>query len=109
MTIALSHGGTTMYVSTAAAQRLLVGTAGGVVILERPAGHEWRVVGRALAERHISALITPAPGLVVAGVFHDSVYVSHDDGETWERRGDGLEPTNVYSLAAVERTGHLRL
>ncbi len=109
MTVALSHGGTTMYVSPAEAQRLLVGTADGVAILERPTGHEWRVVGRGLPERHISALITPAPRLVVAGVFHDSLYVSHDDGETWEQRGDGLEPANVYSLAAVERAGQLRL
>ena len=106
--IALSHGGTTAYTASGPSPRLLVGTAGGVFILDR-AGLDWKIVHRALPHRHVSALIFPAPGLVYAGAFHDSVYISRDRGETWEHCGDGIEPANVGSLAAVHRDGGLRL
>jgi photosystem II stability/assembly factor-like uncharacterized protein len=109
MTIALSPGGTTTYASTARARRLVVATADGVAVLERTSDGAWTTVHRTLAGRHVSALITPVPGLLIAGVFHDTVYVSEDDGETWERRGDGIVPANVYSLAAVARERGLRL
>jgi hypothetical protein len=82
-TITLSHGGTTTFGGVAPAQRLLVGTADGVVVLERNGrADRWDVVCRALPGCHVSALVTPRPGLVVAGVFHDTVYVSDDDGDT---------------------------
>ena len=45
--------------------------------------------------------------MLVAGVFHDAVYLSEDDGQTWDRRGDGIEPANVYSLLSVEHDGRL--
>ncbi len=109
-TIALSHGGTTTYAGVAPARRLLVGTADGVIVLDRSDPRDdWRVTRRGLGGSHVSALVTPRPGLVVAGVFHDSVYVSGDDGETWQRRGDGIDPANVYSLAAVPRGDGVRL
>jgi len=110
MTIALSHGGTTMYSSTTSSRRLLVGTAEGIAVLERTGGNgHWTAVERVLSDHHVSAVITPAPDLVVAGVFHGTVYVSADGGRTWQPRGSGIEPANVYSLAAVERAGRLRL
>ena len=109
-TIALSHGGTTTFGGVAPAHRLLVGTADGVVVLERNgAPDHWDVVRRALPGCHVSALVTPRPGLVVAGVFHDTVYVSDDDGDTWEHRGAGIAPANVYSLAALPHNGAVRL
>lgn len=109
-TIGLSHGGTTTYASPSPSRRLLVATADGVFVLERAdARGEWKTVHHALPGRHVSAIITPAPDLVVAGAFHDTVYVSRDGGETWEGRGSGIEPANVYSLAAVESHGRCRL
>ena len=105
--IALSHGGTTTYSSTAFSQELVVGTADGVVFLQRSAGGAWEVSRRALDGRHISALLVPEPGLIVAGAFHDAVHVSTDGGRSWTRRGEGLVPSNVYSLLAVARgRGH---
>src|SRR5215469_13120721 len=101
--IALSHGGTTTYATASHAQRLLVATAGGVAILERQRSGDWSEIDRILEGRHVSAIITPRPGLLAAGVFHDAVYVSEDGGKTWDRRGDGIEPSHVYSLASVER------
>jgi photosystem II stability/assembly factor-like uncharacterized protein len=109
-TIALSHGGSTTYAPAAPAQRLLVGTGDGVAVLEREdARGEWRTVHHALPGRHVSAIVVPAPDLIVAGAFHDTVYASGDGGWTWERRGDGIEPAHVFSLAAVARGRGLRL
>lgn len=108
--VGLSPGGTTTYTGPSPARRLIVGTAGGVVVLERTGAQgDWRTVGRALADRHVSAIVFPAPDVIVVGAFHDTVYVSRDGGETWERRGVGIEPANVYSLLAVGRNGGLRL
>jgi hypothetical protein len=110
MTIALSHGGSTTYTTAAPSRRLLVGTGDGLVVLERDhVGAKWRETGRVLLGRHVSAIVTPTPTLVVAGVFHDTVYVSEDAGETWERRGAGIAPEHVYSVAAVDVGGRLRL
>lgn len=110
MTIALSHGGSTVYTAAVPSRRLLVGTGDGVVVLERatPRG-AWKEVGRTLRDRHVSALVTPRPDLVVAGVFHGTVYVSGDGGESWEHRGTGIDREHVFSVAAVERGGRLRL
>lgn len=107
--IALSHGGTRIYSSPAPSREVLVGTAGGVVTLERDAGGGWREARRALESLHVSALIVPEPGLVVAGAFHDTVWVSADGGRTWEERGDGIAQRHVFSLAAVRRDGGWRL
>lgn len=109
-TLGLSHGGTTTYTGSSPAHRLLVGTAGGVFIFERAGVRgDWRMLRRALGDRHVSALLVPAPDLIVAGAFHDTVYISRDGGETWQERGAGIDPANVYSLAAVPGNGRLRL
>jgi len=108
--IALSHGGTRMYSSPTRSREVLVGTAAGVVTLERAGGDgAWRETRRALERLHVSALVTPEPGLVVAGAFHDAVWVSADGGRTWEARGEGIAQRHVFSLAAVRRDGGFRL
>jgi hypothetical protein len=66
--IGLSHGGTSTSTSSSPAHRLLVGTAGGVFIFERAGVRgDWRMLRRALVDRHVSALLVPAPDLIVAG------------------------------------------
>lgn len=110
MAIALSHGGSTIYSSGTPSRRLLVGTAGGIAVLERADGRgEWARVDHALPGRHVSAIVIPAPGLVIAAAFQDAVYVSADGGTTWEERGEGIEHRHVFSLAAVPRDGGWRL
>jgi photosystem II stability/assembly factor-like uncharacterized protein len=111
MTIALSHGGSTIYSSPAPSKEVLVGTREGVVTIARAtSGPDWRVTHRALTDKHISAIIKePKSGLTFAGAFHGSVHASADDGKTWEPRGNGLSQTNVYSLAAQPVNGRVRL
>src|ERR1051325_2682297 len=60
--IALSHGGTTTYASVAPARRLLVGTADGVIVLDRSDGRDdWSVTQPGLVGSHVRALPPPAP------------------------------------------------
>ena len=90
MTIALSHGGSTIYSSPTPSKEVLVGTREGVVTIARAvSGPEWREMNRAITDKHISAIIKePESGLTFAGAFHGSVHASADDGKTWEHDFD---------------------
>jgi photosystem II stability/assembly factor-like uncharacterized protein len=105
MTIALSHGGTTVYSSPAQSMEVLVGTTEGVATIARD-GAGWQVAHRGLPDCHISAMIEePTSGLLLAAAFHGGIHASADGGRTWERRTSGLREDNVYSLAACQRAG----
>ena len=101
MAIGLSHGGTTIYSSASPSKEILVGTREGVVAIARDGSTtDWKVIHRAITDKHISAIIKdPESGLTFAGAFHGSVQVSSDDGKTWEARANGMSENNVYSLA----------
>jgi photosystem II stability/assembly factor-like uncharacterized protein len=111
MTIALSHGGTTIYSSPSPSNEVLVGTREGILTIAREnSDAEWQVTHRAIPDKHISAMITePESGLMFAGAFHGSVQMSADGGKSWEPRGNGMTQDNVYSLAARHVEGQVRL
>ncbi len=111
MTIGLSHGGATIYASASPSNRILVGTREGAVAIERDLpGAAWRVANRAVTDKHISAIIKePESGLIVAGAFKGGVIVSADQGKTWEARNNGMTQDDVYSLAAKNFNGRVRL
>jgi photosystem II stability/assembly factor-like uncharacterized protein len=110
MTIALSHGGPTIYTTGSRSQRVLVGTARGITTVER-SGDGWHIAADALTDKHIGAiLVEPRSGAIFAGAYGDgSVSVSFDGGETWQPRDNGLGEHNVYSLEAIEVEGRVRL
>lgn len=108
MTIALTHSGTSVYASEKPSHELLVGTADGVVKLHRN-GSEWQVAGQSLRGSHISSIIFPSPGVVLASIYHGGVMMSRDGGETWARRDSGVADIDVYSLGATSLNGKLRL
>src|SRR6267142_3744437 len=109
MAIGLSHGGTTIYSSPSLSNEILVGTREGVVTLARD-GSDWKVIHRAMTDKHISAIIKePESGLTFAGAFHGSVHASADDGKSWESRDTGLTQNDVYSLALQRIKGRARL
>jgi photosystem II stability/assembly factor-like uncharacterized protein len=111
MTIGLSHGGSTIYSSPSLSAQVLVGTREGVVTIERDAsGSEWRLVHRAITDKHISAIVKePRSGLIFAGAFQGGVMVSADEGQTWEARNNGMTQNNVYSLATKNINGRVRV
>src|SRR5262249_55283440 len=110
MAICLSPNGSTTYRDAAPPRQLLVGTVGGIAVLEREApGQPWRVSGHRLPGQHISALLQePRQGGLFAGVHgspHGSggLHRSRDGGQTWERLTHGLTCDYIFSLAATER------
>jgi len=111
MAIALSHGGPTIYCTSAPSTQVLVGTIHGVVCIERDdTGPGWHVASRSLTDQHIHALlIEPDSGTVFAGVNHGSIFASHDGGHTWEQRDQGLTQHDVYSLACTRLPTGVRL
>ena len=111
MAIGLSHGGTTIYSSPSPSNEILVGTREGVITIGREvSGSEWKVIHRAIPDKHISAIIKePQSGLTFAGAFHGGVHVSSDDGKTWQERTNGMTQNNVYSLAAQRANGRVRV
>jgi photosystem II stability/assembly factor-like uncharacterized protein len=110
MTIALSHGGPTIYETGSPSGEVLVGTARGVVRIARRDG-SWREVETTLPDKHIGALlIEPQSGLVFAGAYKDGcVQVSRDGGHTWQPSDNGLTETDIYSLEAARIDGRVRL
>jgi photosystem II stability/assembly factor-like uncharacterized protein len=111
MAITLSHGGPTIYRSPGPSRQVLVGTIDGVACIERELGGAgWRVARRALAGKHIHALLhEPESGALFAGVKSGSIFASADGGETWERRDAGLTQQNVYSLACARMPDGVRV
>ena len=110
MAIALSHSGTSVYSSDSRSRELLGGTADGIVTLERTQeARGWRVGARALKGSHISSMIIPQPGLMLAAIYHGGVMMSRDGGRSWERRDNGIAHNDVYSLGATMLSGRPRL
>ena len=111
MPIVLSHGGETIFSSGSRSNQLLVGTTKGVVFMERdrsPSG--WRIVHRALEDKHIHAIIVePESSTIFAGATEDSVYASIDGGQTWDRRDNGLTQNDINCLASARVNGGVRV
>lgn len=106
--LGLSHGGSNIYRASAPSRQLLVGTADGVVTLERERS-DWRVTGQALNGHHISSIVILPDGALVAGAFHGSIHISTDGGRSWKQSDEGLLEDNIYSLAWNRRGDGIRL
>ena len=105
-TACLAPNGMSVYQGAAAPTRLLVGTAKGIVVLERAPGADWSFSGAALDGQHISSLlIEPLRGGLYAGVHRGGVFFSPDLGRTWEPRSAGISISHVYSLVCAAENG----
>jgi photosystem II stability/assembly factor-like uncharacterized protein len=103
MTVCLSTNGVNVHRADVAPTRLLVATAGGLSILQREQPRAaWRVVSTVLRDLHPSSLaLEPDRRGIFAGIHDGGLYFSDDDGETWERRTNGLSIEHVFSLRTV--------
>jgi photosystem II stability/assembly factor-like uncharacterized protein len=107
MSVCLSPNGLNEYHADEPPTRLLVGTRDGVAILVRDEpSSAWRLSERVLEGQHISALlIEPGTGAVFAGVHWGGVFVSQDDGRSWEQRNAGIAQNHVFTLRCQVRPG----
>ena len=105
-TACLAPNGMNVYRSNAPSTRLLVGTAGGIAVLERSPGKDWTSAGLALVGPHISSMcIEPVRGGVYAGVHNGVVFRSGDQGRTWEEMYTALRIPHVYSVNCTVENG----
>ncbi|HUB96057.1 MAG TPA: hypothetical protein VL993_09075 [Stellaceae bacterium] len=101
MVACLSPNGPTVYRAAAPPLRLYVGAQGGVSVLERAGpSSPWRVARRALAGRHVSAMMCDDAGTwVLAGIHDGGLEWSTDNGATWARRDAGVTVPHAFALA----------
>lgn len=111
MTIALSHGGTTVYSSPSPSKEVWVGTQNGVAVLQRGADDNgWGIAHHMLEGKHISAIHQePKSGMFFVGAFHGGLQVSSDHGTNWVTREIGIGEKNVYSIASSHNNARTRL
>jgi photosystem II stability/assembly factor-like uncharacterized protein len=104
MLACVSPNGRAQYLADGAVSKLLIGTVRGVYTLERRAGQSWQITGTSLDGLQISALVPePRSGLIFAGTAGHGLYVSADEGGSWELRTNGLVNKHVFAMALDER------
>lgn len=110
-TITVSPNGRNFYEQGTPATELLVGTADGVVALNRTGAEApWQETHRELRGKHIESLVVePTRGVIFAGVNRGGVWVSEDGGHSWERRDDGIASDKIYALNYVRAGDELRV
>ncbi len=102
MDLCLSPNGQSRFDGAAPPNRLFVGTATGVALLERETpSAPWRLGATALEGHHVSTMtLLPNGAGILAGTHGDGVFWSADGG-AWEERANGLRLRDIYTLAAI--------
>ena len=96
----LSPNGSTLVAGDALPDHLVVATLEGLVTAARD-GNGFRVVARALTDRHVSSLwYEPSADLLFAASYQGGIFASADGGLTFASLGSALEHRNVYCVAA---------
>lgn len=109
MPVSVSPNGTNYYGTSAPADEVLVGTADGIVSLAR-SGSDWRESRRTLRGKHVGSItVEQRSGRILAGTHGDGLWTSKDGGQSWARRGDGIESDNIYALNAVQSGDETRI
>jgi len=121
MVVSVSPNGRNHYETSGPADEVLVATANGVVVMERSGG-DWRQSRTMLDGRHVGSIaIEPTRGVIFAGAHKSGpwatgddaerggLWASEDGGQTWERRDQGIERSNIYGLNWVQAGSELRL
>jgi hypothetical protein len=101
-TACLAPNGMSVYRGAGAPNRVLVGTAKGVAVLERPAGSDWSLFRRMTANLEAMSLYAEPGGFsLFAGATNGNVYCSDDGAQNWRQIAGDLAP--------VSKVGHYRL
>jgi photosystem II stability/assembly factor-like uncharacterized protein len=104
MLACVSPNGHAQYPADGPASKLLIGTVKGVYTLERLAAYLWQISAIGLDGFQVSALVAePQSGLIFAGTAGRGLYVSSDEGASWEPRTNGLANQHVFAMALDER------
>ena len=103
MAITLSHGGDTIFSSKSRSDEVMVGTKDGLAFSENETATGGpRPTGRCPTSTYTPSSSKPESGAIIVGATHDTVYVSEDGGQTWERRDDGITQHGRFTVLAAK-------
>ncbi len=106
MTICLAPNGQAAYEGPERPNKILIGTADGVIILRLEPGIGWQLESRALQGLHVSSFAHDRKSdIILAGTHGSGVHLSRDGGRTWQQKANGVPYDNIYCVAAHERDG----
>ncbi len=94
-----------VFVDPANDQRLLLATDRSGVLASDDGGKTFQSANSGYSQRLVQTLLidTKQPGTLYAGVLNDKIYggvfVSKDDGASWQQEADGLAGRDVFALA----------
>src|ERR1700689_3747530 len=94
-----------VYVDPKNPQHVLLATDRGGVLESDDSAISFKASNAGFSQRQVSSLLVDAksPQTVFAGVVNDKTYggvfVSHDDGASWNQKSNGLEGRVVFSLS----------
>jgi photosystem II stability/assembly factor-like uncharacterized protein len=94
-----------VYVDPKNPQHVLLATDRGGVLESDDAALSFKASNTGFSQRQVSSLLVDAksPSTVFAGVVNDKTYggvfVSHDDGATWNQQSNGLQGRDVFDLS----------
>ena len=109
MFICLSPGGQSITQGETPKEKLLVGTVDGIFAFQKRNG-SWEGQGTMVPGKHFSSIIfEPVTQTLFGGTYSGEIYASADRGQTWERRDNGIDDKEIYSLATQVVDGKPRL
>ncbi len=97
-----------VYVDPSDDQRLLIATDRSGVLASGDGGKTFSSANSGFSQRIVQTLLVDAkqPQTLYAGVLNDKIYggvfVSKDDGASWQQQSDGLAGRDVFALAQAE-------
>jgi photosystem II stability/assembly factor-like uncharacterized protein len=111
MRVLMSIGGPSVFETDAPANEIVIGTANGVVWLQRAGrGEPWRETSRALPGMHVSNLAEdPETGRLYVGTHGNGIHASDDGGRTWQRKDRGVAHPNIYSMSVSRGADGVRV
>ena len=97
-----------VYVDPKNPQHVLLATDRGGVLSSQDAGASFTASNQGFSQRQVTAFLTDSKHsqTLYAGVVNDKnyggVFVSEDEGKTWNQRSNGLDGRDVFSLAQTD-------
>lgn len=94
-----------VFVDPANDQHVLLATDRSGVLSSNDGGRSFEGTNQGFSQRQVQALLVDQkqPQTLYAGVLNDKMYggvfVSHDDGVSWQQQADGLNGRDVFALA----------